>query len=302
MPSRLGLLAIVAAWLAVTGHVVYHDVWPRYFGDAPPPIRIDLIDEATQLVPVKWVITRGNRPVGTLQTRTEYVEADDTFRFVNNYRNLTLDVGGVAVPVTVLIPKLETVIRVGRDGDLREQSMAGELQALLGPAKFGDASAEITGVVTGGVLKAHCVVRYPASAREPTIERDLDPVPVPAGQVLNPLMPVNRLEGINPGRRWVVREVDPLKDAMALLFKEIARENKVTLPLPAGTSGAELIAEVASGTEEYPLTGGRSVECRVITYRGETVAARTWVSIADGRVMRQEATAGDEVLRFDRQD
>ncbi len=302
MPSRLGLLAIVLGWFAVTGHVVYHDVWPRYFADAPPALQIDLADEATQLAPTKWAITRGGKKIGTLTTRMEYLAADDTFRFVNNYGQLALDAGGGNSVVSVEAPKLVTTIRVSRTGELREQSMSGELRVSLGPVELGHASAEIEGRVVNGLLLGRCKVRYPIHAAQPTIDRELEPVPVPAGQVLNPMMPVNRLRDITPGRRWVIREVDPLKDALAVLGQELSKQSKFNLPLPASASGAELIAEVQSGTEDYPLRPAEMVPCRVIAYRGERVSARTWVSVADGRVMRQEATVGDDTLRFDRQD
>ena len=232
----------------------------------------------------------------------EYLAADDTFRFVNNYGQLSLDAGGGNSVVTVEAPKLVTTIRVSRTGELREQSMSGELRVLLGPVELGHASAEIEGRVVNGMLLGRCKVRYPINAAQPTIDRELEPVPVPAGQVLNPMMPVNRLRDITPGRRWVIREVNPLEDALAVLGQELSKQSKFKLPLPATASGAELIAEVQSGTEDYPLRPNEVVPCRVIAYRGERVAARTWVSVADGRVMRQEATVGDDTLRFDRQD
>ena len=40
----------------------------------------------------------------------------------------------------------------------------------------------------------------------------------------------------------------------------------------------------------------------MIEYRADEVQARTWVSTADGRVLRQEASGFGERLRFDRQD
>ena len=302
MPSRLGLLAIVLSWAAVTGHVFYHDVWPRYFADAPPALQIDLADEATQQAPTKWTITRAGTKIGTLMTRMEYLPADDSFRFVNTYTKLNLDAGTGNVVITVEVPRLVTTIRVGRTGELREQSMSGELRVLLGPIELGHASAEVDGRVVNGMLLGRCKVRFPVTAAQPTIDRELEPVPVPAGQVLNPMMPVNRLRDITPGRRWTIREVDPLKDALAVLGQEIAKQSKFNLPLGSSVSGAELIAEVQSGLVDYPLRPTEMVPCRVIAYRGERVSARTWVSAADGRVMRQEATAADETLRFDRDD
>ena len=163
-----GLLAVVFSWAAVTAHVVYHDVWPRYFADAPPALQIDLADEATQQAPTKWTIYRGGKKIGTLTTRMEYLAADDTFRFVNNYGRLTLDAGKSDTVLSVEAPRLVTTIRVTRTGELREQSMSGELRVLLGPIEIGHAAAEVEGRVVNGVLLGRCKVRYPIGAAQPT--------------------------------------------------------------------------------------------------------------------------------------
>jgi hypothetical protein len=300
MPSRLGVALILLFWLGTTALVGYREVWPRLFADGPPPIRIDLADEAAQTLPTRWTVYRGDQKIGTLTTRMEYVPADDTFRSVSTYGQLKFEFG----VATIELPRLETVVRVGRDGELREQHMSGELRAKAGPLELGKASAEVSGAVEGGRLVGRCVVRLPPGNPTPTVDRPLDPVPVPGGQVLNPMMPVNRLRDVRPGRRWVVREVDPLRDALGVLFREALKQSESKLAataLPAPGS-RELIAEVRSAPEWLDRKGGERVECWVIEYRGEEVQARTWVSTADGRVMRQEATGMGEKLRFERED
>lgn len=303
MPSRRGVVLILLFWLASTTHVVYYDVWPRLFSDAPPPIRIDLTDEAAQVVPTKWKIYRGDEPVGTLTTRTEYIPDDDTFRFTNTYHKLSFDFSTVAVE----FPRLETTIRVTRAGGLREQRMSGELRASakLGPVTvpIGDASADVNGVVTSGRLVGTCVIRYPANAVTPAVERTLEPVPVPAGQVLNPMSPVSRLRDVRPGQRWVIRQVDPLRDSLTILFREVLKSSELaSTALPQQSGNQELLAEVLRTPEKLERAGKEPVECWVIEYRGEGVQARTWVGREDGRVMRQEATGYGERLRFERDD
>src|SRR3954447_925946 len=91
MPSRPATLAIVAFWLASVGWVGYHDVWPRLAASGPPPIAVDLGDEASQLLPVRWSVLRGDQRVGRLTTRMTYQDADDTFRLTHQYANLTFD-------------------------------------------------------------------------------------------------------------------------------------------------------------------------------------------------------------------
>lgn len=301
MPSRLASGLIVLFWLGTTAFVVHRDVWPRYFGDAPPAVQIDLADEATQQVPTRWKVTRGGKPVGSLTTQMTYSQADDTFRFVNKYVNLRLETG--IQGITFDVPQLDTVIRVDRAGALREQSLVGKLVARIGPVPAGEASVEVTGLVAGGELRARCVIKSPPESKTPLVDKQLDPVPVPAGQVLNPLMPLNRLRDVQPGRRWVVRQVNPLADAAIALAKELGKGSALVGAIPT-TESRDLVAEVGRTPETPDRPDLPRVACWVITYRGSDVEARTWVSTTDGRVIRQEAAGhgAADAIRFDRQD
>jgi hypothetical protein len=299
MPSRLGVALIGLFWLATAGVVGYRDVWPRLFSDGPPPLRIDLIDEAAQAAPTVWVIYRGPERVGAVHARTEYVAATDTFRFVNSYRDLKVALGRVGgLNLTVQVPALETAVRVSRAGDLREQRLDGRLAVVAGPATLGEAKAEVVGHVDAGQLVGRVRLQSPFG----DLDRPLDPVPVPAGQVLNPLLPVNRLQGVHPGRRWVVRQVDPLQDALDALVRQMAAKSEVAGGLVPPRGNRELVAEVKSAPERVTRKSGEKVQCWVIEYRGDEVTARTWVSVADGRVLRQEAVGLGERLRFERED
>jgi hypothetical protein len=294
MPSRLGVGLILLFWAATLGYVGYRDVWPRLFADAPPPVAIDLVDEATPQLPVKWGVYRGDQKVGALATKTEYVPADDTFRFTSTYTNLKLDTLGV----TFSVPKLVTAVRVDRDGRLREQHMDGELKAALGPVDVGGAAAKVDARVEAGQL----VGRVKLTGLGEPVDHPLEPVPVPDGQVLNPLMPVNRLRDVRPGQRWTIRAVDPLRDSLTVMLREVAKKSHVAAGSLPQRESRELIAEVRSAAEELDRKGYPKVWCWVIEYRGEEVQARTWVSRDDGRVLRQEATGFGEQLRFDRED
>ena len=299
MPSRLGTLLIVAFWLATTFVVVRRDIWPRYFGDEPPAVAIDIADEATQLAATHWAVTRAGKPVGSLRAHMRYEAADDTFRFVNDYARLRLE---LARGFELEVPQLTTAVRVNRDGGLREQSMSGQMAVLVGGVEVGSARAEVRGAVEGGVLKAHCTIFAPPESRTPSVDRDLDPVPAPGGQVLNPLMPLNRLRGVRPGRRWVVRAVDPLADAAVLLVRELGKDSALVRAIPAPRS-RELLAEVDDEPQLLKRDGLPAVPCWVIRYRhGGEGEARTWVAVNDGRVLRQEATLSGDSIRFERED
>ena len=272
----------------------------RLFADAPPPLLIDLADEATQLAPTFWTVYRGDQKVGRLGTRMKYDGQDDTFLFVSTYSDLKMDFdAGKLFQLAVHVPNLETAVTVGRAGDLRAQTMKGKLTAKLGGVPVATATAEVNGLVTNGMLIGQSKLDSPLGS----LNQPLEPTRVPSGQVLNPLLPVNRLQDVRPGRRWVIREVDPLKDAIEALVRQVAKQSDLAAGLlPPGGQRRELVAVVLADPESIPRPENQAVSCWVIEYRGEDVAARTWVSRQDGRVLRQEATGFGERLRFERED
>ena len=294
MPSRLGVVGILLFWIATTGYILYREVGPRwFFDDGPPPLRIDLVDEAAQAVPTKWSIYRGTQKVGALSSRMEYVAADDTFRFVNQYQRVNFDFE----KVTILIPRLETRVRVTRAGELREQELNGDLEVLVAKVKLGGATANVESRVVDGQLVGQCQL---TNSPFGNIDRPLDPVPVRAGEVLHPMMPVNRLQDVRPGRRWTVRVADPLQESMLALFEERAKQSPLLAAALPRRQQQEWLAEVSDRPETLERKSGERVECWVIEYRTEEIQARTWVNVVDGRVMRQEATFMGEHLVFER--
>ena len=300
MPSRFIITLILLFWFATMGHIVYRDVWPRLFGDMPPTVAIELIDEATQRTPIRWTIRRGDEEIGTLTSQLEYVEKNDTFRYVNTYHNVTFKFDNVPTlgEISLFVPKLDVVIRIDRAGQLQEQSVNGTLELRSGAETlYAVKEYAIEGTVQDGVLVGNARLKSPLFS----IERELQPVPVPQGQILNPMMPLNRLDGVSPGQRWVIREVNPLRDAVVLLVRELAKKAPIVGKMDLAGKPTELIAEV--GEEPVTIQHGREpIDCWLIEYRDEKVVARTWVSIADGRVLRQEAINDSETLRFERQE
>jgi len=293
MPSRRVIALILAFWLATTAYVAYRDVWPLLFASGPPPVAIDLADEAAQTVPVRWQLYRGDQKIGRLVTQIKYLEADDTFRFTSEYKQLKVVYGDIEVHV----PELTSAIRVTRDGDLREQSTQGKLELVWQGLSVATAELKLAGTVTGGQLVARFDGSYSFGGLAPqSLGRTLDPVPVPQGQPLNPLQPVNRIVGVRPGRRWIVNESDPLKEAVATVLAEVAGKYGLK---PPEEKRAALIGEVLSEPQDLDWHG-ESVACWVIEYRREEVVARTWVRVSDGKVLRQEAFQKGEQLTIER--
>lgn len=312
MPSRPVVVLVVLFWLAVVGVVVYQDVVPRYFGDQPPAPHFDAAAELSHTT-VSWTIYRGpadkttDEPIGKMTSEIEYAQADDTFKYVNRYRAVKFKQYGAELT----IPTATTTLRLSRDGKLKGQRLNGtaelDLPRLWGPGQKLTATAEAEGEVKDGFLVGSATLTCPDLLSEPSVGT-FTPVPVPDGQVLNPLMPLDRLKDVVPGRRWVVQQVDPLREALGeLLVKglqdEMAKQGNgkkkpapVTLPKPP-----ELIASVRTSPVDLDREGG-PVSCWVIDYTTEdkSIQARTWVSRVDGRVLRQEASSQGERLRFER--
>ena len=298
MPSRSAVALILLFWLVTSAYVIYAEMIPRYFSDGAPPLRIDLADEAAQTVAVRWIVYRGDQRVGALTTRMEYANEDDSFRFINSYSELKFDFAVQKLTLSMVVPTLETVMRVSRQGDLKEQQMTGRLEARLGGVKLGEAKAQVNATVVDGQLTGRCVLQSPLLE----VDEPLEPVPAPSGQVLNPMMPVSRLRDVQPGRRWVIHEVNPLFAAINAMMKDQAKKSELLRGLIPDASANELVAEVGSKPVILERAGFEPVKCWLIEYRGEKGNARTWVSVSDGRVLCQEANAAGEVMRFIRQD
>ena len=298
MPSRPAVICIIIFWFSTLGLVLYRDVWPRLAASGPPPIAVDLSDEASQFVPVRWRVLRGDQQVGKLTTQMAYIDADDTFEFWSRYYQVEFDFGWARVA----IPELITTTRLSRTGQLREQGLDGKLVLKIEDRgqflTVAEAEAKVRGRVVAGLFTGRCEIDAPPPF---TVKRDLDPIPVKEGQALNPLQPVNRIAHLRPGRRWMVHEVNPLGEALAALFQE--QVGKRGLRVPEEPRDA-FLAEVGSSPEllRWGLPGRENESvCWVIDYRRGEATARTWVQVSDGKVLRQEAMLMGDRLALERE-
>lgn len=294
MPPRIVVAGIVAFWLATTAYTAYRDVWPRVFQSGPPPVSIELADEARQNVPARWALYRnrqpGDKPIGSLRTQMQYLDAEDAFVFTYSYSGLKFEQSGV----TLEVPKATSEVRMTRAGDLKAQTM--NVQVALGGSKEIGGTINIRGTVTDGVLAGRVEIKSAFL----NLSGDLDPVAVPKGLPLNPLQPVNRIANVTGGQRWEVSESNPMQEAVgALLRKKLA---EFGLRLPDEKKKESLVAEVGREPQTLRLAKGEEVLCWVIEYRRAEPVARTWVRASDGKVMRQEAFEKGESLTFERED
>ncbi|MCS6865548.1 MAG: hypothetical protein RMJ56_16750 [Gemmataceae bacterium] len=293
MPRRMVVALIVAFWLTTTGFVFYRDVWPRLVASGPPPVAIDLADEARQNSPTKWTIHRNGAKSGQLTTQMKYLDADDAFQFSYRYTHLELEQAGIVLK----IPEASLDVFMTRHGDLKEQHLGGQIELLMKGSShpFASGTMDVRGVVRAGILTGRCSIRSSLVH----LEGDLEPVPVPQGQPLNPLQPVNRLANVRGGQTWVVHELNPLQDAIGGLVRQKVAE--LGLRLPELPPRERLVAEVAPSPQTLRWHN-EDVPCWVIEYRRQDVVARTWVRQTDGQVLRQEAFEKGEKLSFERQE
>ncbi len=293
MPSRMVVASIFAFWLATTGFVFYRDIWPRLWAFGPPPVAIDLADEARQNSPAKWTIYRNGSKSGKLTTQMKYLDARDAFQFTYRYSQLEFEQAGILLK----IPEATADVFMTRNGDLKEQSMNGRVEVWMkgSPQPLASGTIDIRGVVGGGILTGHCAIHSTLA----NLQGDFEPVPVPQGQPLNPLQPVNRLAHVRGGQTWVVHELNPLQDAVGGLFRKKIAE--LGLRFPEQPPKERLVAEVDRSPRILSWQN-EQVPCWVIEYRRHEVVARTWVRQSDGQVLRQEAFEKGETLSFQRED
>jgi len=292
MPTKLGVLAILVFWLVVIAHMVDREVLPRYAHDMPS-VQIDVADEATRSVPGRWGVFRDGIRLGTLTTTLEPIDADGTFAFHSYYHDLAFSTGGVNLSVKTMT--LSTIVH--RDGRLAGQSMSARLGLDYQGLRV-NGTVNVNATVVDGVLQGRCVM----TSSVLDLDEPLPPRSVPLGPVLHSLQPMNRLKNVRPGQRWVVREVNPLGESMAILGRQIvAKFGSKVLNFGGDSEAAEYLAEV----QPDPVVWTRRAEsilCWRIDYRGKESTAQTWVAVNDGKVLRQEAKSFGETLRLERED
>jgi hypothetical protein len=276
MPPRLFTLAVVVFWLATSGWLFYRELWPKLRPGEPPPYTIDLVDEARQhTTPILWSVYRGQKKIGKARTWVTYRESDDTFELHGAMDQVELY--RIAL-VSVMVQHAANMYRIGRDGELRE--MTTDI-VLTVPRLDLKAKAHFDGQVHGRRFAAQGWMEFAGDKKDVNI----DPVPLSTyGAVLNPLQPVNRIQGLRPGQHWRMPLLDPLSDAVAAT-------------LPGMPSGPRVLNAAVLPEIQRLAWDDQDVPCLVIEYTGEgDFSARTWVRESDGLVLRQEARQGEVLI------
>ncbi len=276
MPSRFVTVLILLFWAISSGWFIYAELWPQFRGGDPPLFTIDLADEARRLSPpITWDIVRDGKTIGRVLTSIRYRDADDAFELTGTVHDLNLGLAS-----TIQISQMANVYRVTREGKL----LAVSTEAVIQIAKGVELKVFLDGEVVGKSFHTKLRLESPLGNRE----FNLEPVALSAeGSALNPLHPVDRINGLSLGKTWRIALVDPVHDALANL-------------VPGGQTGVAYVQARVLPEYKTLAWAGKEQLCYVIEYTGEAVEARTWVLARDGTVLRQEARLHDDELILER--
>ena len=294
MPSRWLSASILAFWLATTGWLVWHDLWPIWRSGEPPPFHIDLVEEVQKsdkhrtFWNVQRLIEGADKPVNVFRGSTwvDYRPDDDTFAL---HAELKARKDGNSQPFKLIerfsVETMTSEYRVNRAGQLR--ALEAEVKVRAGS---GGDSASLAVRIWGEVIgeKFHAHIQGIADSIDGRINMDLPPAPLSHnGSVLMPLHPVNRIQGLRLGQTWRQPLIDPFRDAMPGLSGGLRYVNARVLPQP----------------QVLKLNEHVKVSCLVIEYEseGERVGA-TWVEEDSERVQRQEAVLNKDTWIMKRDD
>lgn len=145
MPPRWLSVGIVAAWLATTAWLFWHDLWPDWRPGQPPRFSIDLVEEvrSTTKAGIRWNVRRRREKnaeaaktdtaatwidLGAATTWTEYRQSDDTFVLRAELKSLKKDPPEL---LSFSVQCLASEYHVDRKGRLKS------LEAVLGLSSKG---------------------------------------------------------------------------------------------------------------------------------------------------------------------
>ena len=307
MPSRWLSSLIVLFWLATTGWLFWHDLWPKWRPGEPPPLQIDDVEEVQHKddtpMHVFWNVERQEGqdkpyPVFSAQTWVAH-QGEDVYTF-NAKLDATKDpqYRPFYVGKIFKIDKIASAYRVNRDGQLRALEATVTVRpdwekfSFLGhrfrsppaTAQKNPAAESIELSIWGEVhdrqFFAHCRAKW--QLVEQPMQFDLPAVDVSyTGSVLMPLHPVSHIRGLRLGQRWHQPLVDPLRDAFAAL--------------PGFSGGVRWLNARVLPQPEMLKRDKSEIRCLVIEYTNDEnePMGRTWVEQDGERVQQQEAVLDD---------
>lgn len=300
MPPRWLSASIVVFWLAATGWLFWHDLWPNWSPGEPPKFHIDLVEEVQnkERLRTAWNVFRQRsdekpRDLFRAYTWVDYQPQEDIFTLhaeltAKSPREDETEANTLRLLSKFKVQSLTSEYRVSRSGQLRElRSKVSLRSSLQSPTRWKGIANPIEkkateetqfvvwGEVRGEQFFAHC--RAGVSLKPKLLELDLPPTPVSrTASVLLPLHPVNRIHGLRLGQRWRQPLVDPFRASFG--------------PLAGDAGGIHYInAHVLPEPQTLTQDDDETI-CLVIEYEEDgEIVGRTWVEQDSERVEQQEA-------------
>lgn len=308
MPPRWLTFGIMVLWIGMTGWLFVREYWPQLLPGQPPPIRIELADEAQNNIPIRWSIYKENEPRGYARTAINFRNQDkhrsQQFRPADEWE---FELWGEFKLWNSKDTKnqpdyiVRNQYRVTREGELREfhSKVSFNLKTKTASAAPDNEQSqeievlELSGEVRDNVCYPRVIVSQDVNQwvdRLPLLkplisylERKIEPVPMPKrATLLNPLEPVHKLARVRKGQRWQIPMIDP----MSVFMQRSPRLEYLN-------------AEVLPQTEWIKWGSHKeAVPCLIIRYQGDDISGYTWVQEDDGLVVGQEITQHGDTLRL----
>src|SRR5262245_23106155 len=218
MPPRFVIALIVIFWLGVTGWAAWRTMEPYLRTNDPPPFVIDLADESGQRTHF-WSIRQNNKIIGVAESK---VSGENGLFVIGCSYRINLGNGPLA-------HKAEVVNRYHVRPDKKLQRLSAEVK--LGPLESSEPIIKglIEGPIQDGFYKPTGEIELAGRLQKVSF----DPLDLSGhSTVVNPLHPVNRIDGLRPGRTWQVPLFDPLA-----LISSAKIEGKPDEPLVATVLG-----------------------------------------------------------------
>ena len=282
MPSRPLVALIVVFWLAANGALFYREVWPHWRPGEPPPFTVDLTEEVAfnklGTSGTTWYVMQKGKRIGFAVSNVVRLP-DRTYELQSVYRFERLGLFNL-----IELRKLTSAYHVTEEGELLGLSAEMFLQQPVGrQGGFLEHEFGVTGTVDP---EERVLVPKFFYNKQPV---DFGAIKVPVvgqGGAVNPLHPINRVNGLSEGRRWRVPLFDPMS---ADLGKMLPAEFREFLTAFEGVTVPVLEAQVRGAVLEWQ---DEDVPCFLIEYRKPAEpepVARTWVRRRDGLVLQQQS-------------
>ena len=143
-----------------------------------------------------------------------------------------------------------------------------------------------------------------AQSPTPPAQKETPPAPgtpknfkLPPTRTFSPLLPLHKYPPLRAGQSWRESNIDVVSETLSGAIRQVApRPAGDGLPDPDRRPPAEVLARVRDHAEELITPRGQHRTCWVIEHGVDDGAAKTWVDVADGKVMRHEASVLGETF------